>query len=426
MNNLKRNEPQVMPVEPGSIPLPDLYILRNGVPVYIISSDTEDIIRVDFIFKAGQIHEDLPLLSSSVNMMLTEGSLSYTSEQMSKKLDYYGAFINMTCEKDLAGLTIYALSRHFGKIMELSREILFCPLFPARELANLIKKRLQWYRINREKVQNLATEMFFESLFGKTHPYGRQAGEPDFGNITPGLLKDFHLKYYSPGNMTVIISGKISDKIPQVLENSFGDLQSGNVYIERSAAYMSGSAGMKLLLTKPGAIQSAIRIGSTSISKRHQDYPALKIVNTVLGGYFGSRLMKNLREEKGFTYGIQSVLSSLDLSGFTVISTETGSGNTRNVVDEIYKEISDLHTKPVEADELRVVRNYMLGQMIRMFDGPFALAESFRAVWQFGLDNSYYHRFAEKIKTISPDEIIELARTYYKTEELNEIIAGPL
>jgi predicted Zn-dependent peptidase len=425
MSYVFKKKPQVLPVEPGSIPLPDLYSLSNGIPVYIISSDTEDIIRVDFIFKAGQIHEDLPLLSSSVNMMLTEGSVNYTSEELSRKLDYYGAFLNLSCEKDHAGLTVYALNKHFRIIMEMAREILFCPLFNAKELENLIKKRLQWYRINREKVQNLATEMFFESLFGNTHPYGRQTDESDFGRITPGLLKDFHMKYYNPGNLAVIISGKVSDKVPQVLEICFGDLQKENIYIEGSVAYMSGTKGMKGFLSKPGAIQSSIRIGSASISKRHPDYPALKIVSTLLGGYFGSRLMKKLREEKGFTYGVHSGLSSLDLSGFTIISTEVGHENTQKAVAEIYKEISLLHTTHVETDELRVVRSYMLGQMIRMFDGPFALADSFRAVWQFGLDNSYYYRFAEKIKSISPDEIIELTRTYYKTEELNEIIAGP-
>ena len=426
MMKLQSKQPRVLPVEPGSIPEPDHYNLRNGVPVYVIASDTEDILRVDFIFRAGQIQEDLPLLSSSTNMMLTEGSDNYTSEELSRKLDYYGAFINLSCEKDRAGLTIYALNRHFRKIMELAREILFYPLFPAKELENLMKKRLQWYRINREKVQILATERFFESLFGNTHPYGREATEGDFGNITPGLLKDFHLKYYTPANLAVIISGKITDKTPSVLDNCFGGLLTKDIYTEESTAYIQEEKGRRVVLTKPGAIQSVIRIGSSSINKRHPDYPALKIVNTILGGYFGSRLMKNLREEKGFTYGVHSGLTSLDLSGYKIIATEVGSENTQNAVDEIYREITLLQSRPVEMDELSAVKNYMLGQMVRMFDGPFALAESFRAVWQFGLDNSYYYRFAEKIKTIRPDEIIQLAHTYYKTDELNEIIAGTL
>ena len=167
-----------------------------------------------------------------------------------------------------------------------------------------------------------------------------------------------------------------------------------------------------------------IRIGSATINKRHPDYPGLKVLDSILGGYFGSRLMKNIREEKGYTYGISSSLSSLDLSGYKVISTEVGQKNSKKAIEEIYKEIKLLQNVPVEKDEMTVVRNYMSGEMVRMFDGPFALAESFRSAWEFGLDNRYFRRLSEKIRTIEPDEIIELARRYYNIDDLYEITVG--
>jgi predicted Zn-dependent peptidase len=177
-------------------------------------------------------------------------------------------------------------------------------------------------------------------------------------------------------------------------------------------------------IKKAGAIQTAFRIGSSTINKRHPDYPGLKFLNVILGGYFGSRLMKNIREDKGFTYGIHSSVSSLDLSGFKVISTEVGKNNSEKAFAEIYKEIRLLQEKPVEIDELEVVRKYMAGEMIRMFDGPFAIAESFRAVWEFGLDYNYFIRLMNTIRTITPDEIIRLANTYYNIDDLYEITAG--
>jgi predicted Zn-dependent peptidase len=134
--------------------------------------------------------------------------------------------------------------------------------------------------------------------------------------------------------------------------------------------------------------------------------------------------MKNIREEKGYTYGISSNVSSLDLTGYKVISTDVSQKNLGNAIDEIYKEIRLLQSVPVAKNELAVVRNYMSGEMVRMFDGPFALAESFRSVWEFGLDNNYYHRLAEKIKTIEPDEIIMLALTYYNIDELYQVTVG--
>jgi len=150
----------------------------------------------------------------------------------------------------------------------------------------------------------------------------------------------------------------------------------------------------------------------------------LKFLNVLLGGYFGSRLMKNIREEKGFTYGIHSSVSSFDLSGSIMISTEVGKKNAGQAVDEIYREIKLLHSIPVGRDELEVVRNYMAGEMVRMFDGPFAIAESFKAVWEFGLNFNYFIGMMDTIRTITPDEILKLARDYYNIDDFYEITAG--
>lgn len=425
MDNLQRLQPTLFPVSTGIIPEAKIIYLRNNIPVYFIESGTEEIMRIEFVFMAaGQINEYIPLLSTSTNMMLTEGSQNYSSEELNKKLDFYGAFLNMSAEKDSAGAVIYFLNKHISKILELTREILFRPLFPAKELDILMKKRLRWYLVNREKVHNLAMDQFSESLFGSHHPYGRQVLESDFEGITPALLMDFHSKYYAPENMAVVISGKIHEKSSDLMDSYFGDLYSHKIYIEDTENQIRGEERKKLKIMKKGSVQSAIRIGSATINKRHPDYPGLKILNTILGGYFGSRLMKNIREEKGYTYGITSSVSSLDHSGFKVISTEVGKTNTGKAIAEIYKEIRILQSQPVEEDELSVVRNYMTGELIRMFDGPFALAESFKAAWEFGLDNNYYYKLADRIKTICSDEIIELARTYYNIEELYEIIAG--
>jgi predicted Zn-dependent peptidase len=209
-----------------------------------------------------------------------------------------------------------------------------------------------------------------------------------------------------------------------LLNSYFGNSGAGEINIEEPVNILKANELKKVHIHKSGMVQDAIRIGSATINKRHTDYPGLKVVDSILGGYFGSRLMKNIREEKGFTYGISSSLSSFDLSGYKVISTEVGSKNCQKAIGEIYKEIRLLQKVPVKKEELAVVRNYMSGEMVRMFDGPFALAESFRSAWEFGLDNSYFYKLAEKIKTIEPDEIIELARTYYNIDELYEITVG--
>ncbi|NSW93400.1 MAG: insulinase family protein [Bacteroidales bacterium] len=420
----RKEAPPVREIDPGNIPEAQSFKLENGIRVYLIESGNEELIRMEFTFKAGQIKEESPLVSTTTNMMLTEGTENYTADQISSEFDFLGAFPNHSADKDTAGFVVYCLNRHVENILRLCREVLFSPVFPEKELDILMKKRLRLFQVNREKVQNLASDKFFESIFGESHPYGWQVSENHFTGISSAMLSDFHGKYYTPENMAVIVSGKIPEELTKLIELHFGDLSHRVPVADGPEKKPAGSNDRRFRIKKPGAVQSAIRLGKPTINKRHPDYPGLKVLNTILGGYFGSRLMKNLREEKGYTYGVHSSLSSLNLSGFMMIATEVNKNVTEKAVDEILKEITRLQNEPVGRSELSVVRNYMTGEIIRMFDGPFALAESFKAVWDFGLDNNYYYRLLEKIKTIEPDEITELARTYYKTDELYEIIAG--
>ncbi len=224
--------------------------------------------------------------------------------------------------------------------------------------------------------------------------------------------------------MTMIVSGKIPVSAADSFEKYFGGLRSMEVYTEDSKARITGGPGKKVHIEKKGAIQTAIRIGSATITKRHPDYPGMKFLNVLLGGYFGSRLMKNIREDKGFTYGIHSSVSSYDLSGYFLVSTEVGKENAARAVDEIYRELQLLRSVPAGSNELEIVRNYMAGEMVRMFDGPFAIAESFKAVWEFGLDFNYFTGMMKTIRTITPDEVMELAKKYCNSEDFYQITAG--
>jgi zinc protease len=425
MNNLRRIQPPVMPVEKVVIPDVKSFQLKNGVPIYLIDAGTEDIMRLEIVFRAGQIKEHLPLLSSTTNMMLSEGSQNYSSEELNRLIDYFGAFLNLSFEKDLSGVVLFFLNKHIDKVLELTCELLFRPLFPEAELNALMKKRLRWFQINREKVGNLAIDQFFESSFGKFHPYGRQLNENDFEMMNPETLREFHAKYYTPDNMTIIVSGKLQTETVELLNKYLGEIKALKNQRKESGINIESDGHKKVHIDKPGAVQTAIRIGSPTINKRNPDYPGLKILNTILGGYFGSRLMKNIREEKGYTYGISSTVASLDLSGYKVISTEVSPKNCSETIDEIYREIEILQSVPLNGEEMAVIRNYMSGEMVRMFDGPFAIAESFKSAWEFGLDNNYYHYLSEKILKIKPDEIIELARTYYNIDELYQVTVGP-
>lgn len=420
----RKIQPEIRPVELLTIPVAEILNLNNGIPVYLINAGNEELLRIDFIFNAGQAMESFPLVASTTNTMLPEGSVNYSAKEINSAFDFYGAFINPFNQKDSSGVTAFFLNKHLDKILELCQELIFRPVFPEDELKNLQKKRIQVYLMNKEKVQVLANDRFLESAFGAGHPYGKLITVSDFEKVTRNMLLDFHSGFYSVANMALIISGKIPRDILPVLNRHFGDQGSTAGKPANQDTEISPCPDKKAFIDKKDAVQSAIRIGSATINKKHKDYNGLLVLDTILGGYFGSRLMRNIREEKGYTYGISSSVISLKQSGYKIIATEVGKKYTEKTLNEIYKEIRLLQTTLVESKELDVVRSYMAGEMVRMFDGPFALAESFRAVWEYGLGNNYYYQLAEKIKTISPDEIIELAKTYYNIDDLFEIIAG--
>lgn len=278
--------------------------------------------------------------------MLLEGSSNYTAKEINSAFDFYGAFINPYVQKDSSGVTVYFLNKHIDKILELCFEILFRPLFPVDELNNLQKKRLQSYFINREKVQNIANDRFFESVFGPSNPYGKQIVSSDFENVTKTILQKFHRNYYTLGNLAVIISGNIHKSAKEILNYNFGEHGFESKKFGKNDFKIIGNKNRREFVEKKDALQSAIRIGSATINKKHKDYNGLLILDTILGGYFGSRLMKNIREEKGYTYGIGSSLMSLHQSGYKMIATEVGKKYTRKTLDEIYKEIRLLQTRP--------------------------------------------------------------------------------
>lgn len=417
-------KPPTRPVKTGNIPEPERIFLKNGIPVYIIDSGTEEIERLEFSFGAGNALESMPLLSSTTSQMLTEGTEKYKSAQINRMLDTWSAYFHSYTERDRAGIVIYILNKHIDKILDVARDILFHPVFPADELKPLMKKRYKKFLVEKDKVNRIASDQFFESIFGKQHPYGRQVNPVDFGRLDPSLLRNFHSSFYRPDNMAVFVSGKIHKNISLLLDEFFGNLAVPQLHPKENTLMPVSQKERLIHIEKKDAIQSAIKIGKPSINKRHQDYHGLKMLNLILGGYFGSRLMKNIREDKGYTYGINSSVISLNLTGFISISSEVSNKFTRKAIDEIYKEIRRLQVEPVNRTELSVARNYMLGELVRMFDGPFESAESFRSAWEFGFDNSYYRRFADKIKTIGPDELMFLAGKYYNIDELYEVTAG--
>jgi len=404
---------------------PEKIYLDNSIPLYAINAGTQDVLKIDISFDAGVWYQSKPLIASTVNEMLSEGTKNLTSKDIAEKLDYYGAFIQPEPSKDNATISLYTLTKYLPETIAVFAEIIKNPTFPEHELKTFIGKKKQAFQVEMEKVSNLARRQFNRQLFGCAHPYGESPEIEDYDAVLRSDLIQFHKQYYHPENCKIILAGKVDNDVIKLVNSYFGSKDWSSIKkTEAKRIELVKPESTIEFIKKEDATQSAIRIGKLTINKTHSDFPKLEVVNTILGGYFGSRLMKVIREEKGYTYGIGSYLVSLKNAGFFVISTEVGTDVTKPATQDILKEIKRLREGLVTDDELKIAKNFMLGDMMRAFDGPFEQAQSYKSIIELGIENDFFDRTLEAIKSITPQEIHQLVNDYFNENDMVQTIAG--
>lgn len=421
----RKQHPEFKNIENINIPVPVKINLDNGIETYVINTGTQDVIKIDVTFNAGSWYQEKPLIATIVNEMLIEGTKESTSQQIAEKVDYFGAFIHTQPSKDFGNITLYSLKKYLPETIKIFEDIIINPVFPEHELKTYLNKRKQQFQVDLEKVTNIARQEFNEQLFGKDHPYGIKTKIDDYNIVNQADVIQFHKDYYHSGNCKIILSGKIEKADIELLNKHLGNNNwSNNTPIKSKEIDTHYQVKTESFIEKIDVTQSAIRLGKILIKNGHPDYHKLNVVNTILGGYFGSRLMKTIREEKGYTYGINSVLVSLKNAGFLVILSEVAADVTKNAIADILTEIKKLREEKVSQQELDLVRNYMLGDLLRSFDGPFEISSSFKNIIDFELNSDYYNQAVHAIKTITPNEIIDLTNKYLQEDTLIRTIAG--
>ncbi|MDR0754685.1 MAG: insulinase family protein [Prevotellaceae bacterium] len=399
--------------------------LQNGLSLSVINTGTADILRFSIVFDAGTRYQPQFLVAASTLRMLAEGTEKYKSEEIAEQIDFYGASVDFDIDRDWSCVTFYSLVRHFEKIMEIAEQIIKYPVFPEKELNIYKQNQKQQMIIERTKVSTLAREAFVSALFGKNHCYGSFAQPDDYDRLNSSMLSEFHEKYYSSSNAFIVVSGKISEKEIQIISDTFGKKTWGNPQkAEPERQKIVTSPEKTVYISKPDSVQSAIRIGKVLFNKNHRDYCGMFFLNTVLGGYFGSRLMKNIREEKGYTYGIYSNIVCMRDSGYLTISAEVGNEYVKSTLEEIKNEILRLQQQKITKDELSLVKNYIIGDILRSMDGAWKIADIYIDVRQINSNLKHMEQIFDEALKISPDRILDLANRYLDTATLTTIIAG--
>jgi predicted Zn-dependent peptidase len=418
--------PSINEIKKAEIIRASEFRLKNNIPVYHINAGTQDLVKIELLFPAGMWQQPSPLVGSASSAMLQEGTSRHSSKEIAETVDYYGAFLETNITHDFAAVGIYSMNKHLSSVLSLVEEIINDSVFSQNEWDVYLGNKKQAFIVNNKKVSFVSHKKFAELLFGNEHPYGHNVSEKDFDQLKRKDAFDFYKKSYTSKETIVVASGNVTDSTLKLIEKHFGGLTPALSKGEGASfpSEKGGNGSGVHYIEKKDALQSAIRIGNILFTKQHPDYPAMLVLNTIFGGYFGSRLMANIREDKGYTYGIGSSMVSLSHAGYFNISTEVGAGVTKDAVKEIYFELNKLQTEKVSDSELSLVRNYMLGTFLRSIDGPFALADRFKGIHFSGLTYDYYERYVETIHTITSEKLMELANKYWKKEEMVELVVG--
>jgi zinc protease len=428
MKTLDRTkQPEINTLAKVSLQKPEKITLDNGILVDSFNAGTQDVVKVECVFQAGTWYQDKKLIAFSTIKMLTEGTKNYTAAKLAEIFDSHGAFIETEAEKDNSFISLYCLNKHLGELLPVMAEMIKEPTFPQNELSIFLKNTKQDQLVSMQRVSYLARVKFAEQIFGEAHPYGQNAGIEDYDNVKRNDLINFHKKNYHAGKLRIIVSGKIDKNTIKHINTCFGKSfpkQVGGSEKERKTERKT-STDKKIFSPQKNALQSGIRIGKILFTKKDPDYFGMLILNTILGGYFGSRLIKNIREDKGYTYGIGSGIMSLKNAGYFYITSEVGADVRKPAVKEVYKEIERLRNELVPAAELNLVKNYMIGSFLRSIDGPFAIAERYLGILDYGMDfNSYYNKYIQTIKNITSKQILSLANKYLQEDSFYETVVG--
>ncbi len=396
--------------------------LPNGVRLYRLDCSDQEVARVSFVFHAGSSVQSVPFSASATANLLSEGTERYSAQEIAEKLDFYGSYYDVSLDRDYAVITFCSLLKFLPQTLEIAREILLYPTFPEEEIAVYCSKRKQRLAVERSKVSVQARELFTKTLFGPDHPYGISYPEMLYDNLSRDTILSFYRQYYTAQNCFVVSSGQIKEQEREQIATLAADIPTGDpITPSRIAAAMPERFAFNAY---PGAVQSAIRIGIPLFPRSHPDFIALQVAATLLGGYFGSRLVHNLREECGYTYGVFAAMVNLEQAGYLAIATEVATEVTADAVKRIFDEIIRLRTTLVEEKELQMVRNIMLGEVMRILDGPFGVADVTIENVENGTDNSYLHRLLHEVRTITPERILEIAQQYLAPERFTTAIVG--
>ncbi|MBL6876549.1 MAG: insulinase family protein [Chitinophagales bacterium] len=397
--------------------------LSNGLSVHIIEGTSQNIFQLNILFPAGRLYESKRMLAGICASAILKGTKKHTAAQLAESFDFHGATIKFQANMYTAQLSLFCLSEKLGLVMPLLIDVLQNAIFPLEELRKIKVKSKQKLAVQWEKNSYIASQYFNQAIFGENKPFGYLSRAQDIDKISQNdAINHYHKHYQLSANSVVIAAGKIGATEMKILQDNLGQLSLKDK-VSPSCSFQT-SAKTLIELERKNSLQSAIRVGMPFVNIHDTDFDDAQILNTILGGYFGSRLMSNIREEKGFTYGIYSFINPILNHSYFCISTEVGAQFKKDTLKEIEFEINRLHNERISDEELSMVKNYMVGQLMKSVDGPLSMIGTLKNFLIFDLDLEVINKQLSNIHAVKAVRLQELAQQYLDFNKMIKVTTG--
>ena len=402
-----------------SLATPEAIALPGNKKLFAFRNLQQEAVKLELIFEAGKWYEPKLGVSHFTSQMLTKGTLKKNAFQIAEALDSLGAQLEISPGFDVVSVSLFSLRKNLLAALAMLSELLDTPSFDEEELRLLKEIYVQGLRVNNEKTSVVATKEIRKAVFGSQHPYGSSLEEAEVTQIGQSDLQEFFKRNFVFHSAFLI--GRLTDselnEVVSALNLSAGKRANDQPYERRP--------GLSQMITKPGSVQVSIRLGKKCQSKAdHAGYFDAVMFNHVLGGFFGSRLMKNIREEKGLTYGIYSHMNHFFRDDFWMIGAEVNQKNVKEALSEIKNEIKLLQTEPMPQDELDIARNYFIGSWQSENSTLFSVADKMKSLYLWGLPENYYAHLLDHIASVTPRQIQESAQRHFGVADLLEVQVG--
>lgn len=383
----------------------------NGIPLFVIPEVQQDVLKIELIFPAGKWYEPKAGVSHFTSNMIEKGTGRLDSSELAEAFDRLGAHIEISAGYDTTSVSVYALRKNWKEAAELLAEMIQTPSFNNEELELMRDIFLQNLKINKEKTSFLVSQLIRKNIFGN-HPYGTSLEEKEVLDLTTDQLRSFHASNFRPSAIFVTTHPSVS---VEDIAARFGLFVEA---VNKKSDVPAIIPGKRNEHVPKEGLQTSLRLGQRSLMRTHERYPDLLLFNHILGGYFGSRLMKNIREERGLTYGIYSSINPFIHDSFFVIGADVNKDKRDLALEEITKEIRRMRTEPVGSEELEIARNHFLGSLQSEVANPFSVTDKIKNIHLNRLPGDYYPKLFKKVNSVSAEDLLDVGEQYLREDRM--------